>query len=686
MTGFSIGLSALRAAQFGLNVTGQNIANANTPGYHRQIAEFVNSPSVRLSNLEFGTGVDVNQIRRIQFRIVEETITTNISARGDLESRLAVTRQVESLIIPGTGSLPDRIDALWNRFEELSAQPFDSNSRTNLISSAEQLTSSLRQLTVDLDRISTQADLEINSIVDRVNTLTRDIVDLNVAIKESKAAGSQPNDLLDHRDTLVNELAEYVDVRLDPHSDTVLVADGVVLVGQNYPRELGLTRDQNGLHLIVGAEGTPIPVRSGQLGGLLATRNEQIPSFLEHLDDLAQGLIAAIDQQHAQGVGIRGGLERVFSRRPVDDVTAAFNTLDFPIPVTQGTLFVGVTDESTGERIVHQIPVDPSIHSTDSLASSIDAIANLQAVTNAQTGELTIVADTGYRFDFAPQIGTHPTSSTLTGTSAPTFDGIYTGGGNDDLRFVFLNSGEVGVTEDLQVQVLDAFGNEIDVLDVGQGYAAGTPLALENGLEVSLSAGTVIAGEDFTTTGIANADTSGVLAALGLNTLFTGSDARTLEVNRDILEDSDLLATSITGLAGDSGNLTRIIARRELTVIGDSRSVEQFAAQFVSIVGSEVSSLQTATENLDLLNENLVAQRDSVSGVDPNEEAVRMLQYQTAFQAAARFIDAVDQTTQGNPRHPRINAMTFSSHTLPHVSTSFGSGPKAHRPELGAPN
>ena len=646
MTGFSIGLSALRAAQFGLNVTGQNIANANTPGYHRQIAEFVNRPAVRLGSLEFGTGVNVNQIRRIQYRIVEETITNNVSARGDLESRLSVTRQVESLIIPGTGSLPDRIDDLWNRFEELSAQPFDSNSRNNLISSAEQLTTSLRRLTVDLDRMTTQVDLEINSIVDRINSLTKDIVDLNVEIKESKAAGTQPNDLLDHRDTLVNELAEYVDVRLDPHSDTVLVADGVLLAGQNYPRELGLTRDQNGLQLIVGGESTPIPVRSGQLGGLLATRNEQIPSFLEHLDDLAQGLIAAVDQQHAQGVGIRGGLERVFSRRPVADVTSTFGTLDFPIPVTQGSLFVGVTDEATGERVVTEIPIDPSIHSTDSLAASIDAIANLQAVTNSQTGELTIVADTGYRFDFAPTIGTQPTSSTLTGTASPTLGGIYTGAGNDELRFVFLGSGEVGITEDLQVQVLDAFGNEIDVLDVGQGYSAESPIALENGLEISLSAGTVIAGEDFTTTGIANSDSSGVLAALGLNTFFTGSDARTLEVNRDLLEDTDLLATSITGAPGDSGNLTRIIARRELTVIGDSRSVEQFAAEFVSIVGSEVSSLQIATENLELLNENLVAQRDAVSGVDPNEEAVRMLQYQTAFQAAARFIDAVDQTTQ----------------------------------------
>ena len=181
-------------------------------------------------------------------------------------------------------------------------------------------------------------------------------------------------------------------------------------------------------------------------------------------------------------------------------------------------------------------------------------------------------------------------------------------------------------------------------LDIGQGYEAGQPLSLINGAKVTLTPGTVATGDSFTTKVVGQPDSAGLLTALGLNTFFSGDDAATMRVNDELLADPDRLATSRSGLVGDSSNLQRMISLRDgQSMNGQSTFTESFN-QTLGEIGSEVSFLNQLDETNQLLTNRISDEIQSVSGVDPNEEMIQVLKYQRMFQMAAKFINTVNQT------------------------------------------
>jgi flagellar hook-associated protein FlgK len=229
----------------------------------------------------------------------------------------------------------------------------------------------------------------------------------------------------------------------------------------------------------------------------------------------------------------------------------------------------------------------------------------------------------------------------------PQLSGRFKGTENGQLSFAFSGDGEIGVTPDLQVEVRDASGLLVATVNVGAGYEPGTAVDLGNGISLELSHGTVVAGESFETPVVATSDESGVLTALGLNTFFVGDDPHNLAVDPRLLQDPDALATAQSAQPGDVRNLSALIAQRDLQLFdGETLTAQQFVGRLISDVGSQVQTLDQTQQNLELLQQSIAAQQASISGVDPNEEAIRMLQYQEAFQAAARYLDVVNQTTQ----------------------------------------
>ena len=135
------------------------------------------------------------------------------------------------------------------------------------------------------------------------------------------------------------------------------------------------------------------------------------------------------------------------------------------------------------------------------------------------------------------------------------------------------------------------------------------------------------------------------MTSLGLNTFFRGSDAATIGVNSTLLKSHSHLATSITGEPGDSDNLTAMIAKRWQTnaILGDL-TPEQHLADITAGVGSNVASLRRTGEGLEAVTANLNSQIASLSGVDPDEEMLKMIEYQRAFEASARFISVINET------------------------------------------
>ena len=484
--------------------------------------------------------------------------------------------------------------------------------------------------------------------VDEVNALTQQLTTVNEEIRIAEAAGSEPNDLRDQRDQLVNQLAAYVDVvtwEWAGQPDTLSFASGGVLVGRAAPEISVASGTAGAVEIRLAGSHSPLTIGEGRLGGLLAAHNEIVAGFQERLEEFTQALVSSVDSVHATGLGVDAAHTLVQSTRAVVDMTVPLASAGVDFPIAAGELSIAVWDETTGNRTLHRIAIDPAIDSLQDVASKVSAIDHLQATVDPTTGTLTIASEGGYRFDFTSNLTSQPDASGITGTARPQVSGVFRGESNDSFTFTALSSGMIGTSTGLQVEVRDAAGTLVTLFDVGAGYEAGTPLDLGNGVSVSLSTGDLNAGDSFETRMIADPDETGILPALGLLPFFSGSGPADIAVATGLLDRPGQLATSLTGLAGDGGNISRLLRLRDSLLVGDPpTSLSAHMMESTALVGIEINSARSSAASLERLGTELHNQRESVSGVDPNEEFVRLLQYQQSFQAAARVISAWDES------------------------------------------
>ncbi|MEZ6064746.1 MAG: flagellar basal body rod C-terminal domain-containing protein [Planctomycetaceae bacterium] len=307
-----------------------------------------------------------------------------------------------------------------------------------------------------------------------------------------------------------------------------------------------------------------------------------------------------------------------------------------------------ITDQLTLQRTTHRISIDPAVDTLNDVLTRLDAIPGLQASRDAATGLVTLRANTGHQFDFAGRLDQQPASSSITGTAAPTVGGQYTGTSNTNWTITAIDSGTIGGATPLRLEVRDTVtGNLLDTIDVGAGYTAGQLVALPEGVRLQLATGTLNSGDSWTIAPVANPDTARLLPALGIGGFFADTADGGVRVADGIRVQPARLALSRTGLAGDQSNLARLLQLRD-EPIGSfgGASFEEHLASLIGMVGSEVRAATIEQEHLDNLQVHLSEQRAAVSGVDVNEEMLRLLQFQQAFQSAARFVSSVNESME----------------------------------------
>ena len=661
MSGLSIGLSSLTAHQRALDITGQNIANANTPGYHRQVARLAARLPQELQQFQIGTGVEVTDIHRLRNSLLENLLTRQTFELGDTTAQVQTLRQIEVLIGPGEGSVYNRLEAFFNSLTELTGRPDDVTQRRVVLGSAAALGDQLNALAGEFDRVRQRLDANLSSVVSEINQLAPKIAELNGEIQRAEVRGIDANDLRDQRDQLINELAQRVGVRIveQDFGQSAVFVSGLPLVLGNRSLELAVTTDQQGSVVVTRVGSTdPILIPGGELGGLLAVRNQVVPDLRNRLDLLAGELIRRLDSVQATGLGLPltlpsplGGEGRVrgltflSGHRAVNDVTVPLSQAQSAFPVQAGSLFITVTDLATGQRTLTEVAIDPATQSLQDVAATISAVGNLQAIADAQTQTLQIMVQNGFAFDFAGRLQSSPDTSGITGTTTPTIGGVYSGDDNDVFNFRVIGSGTVGVTAGLTLEVRDAGGTVIASLDIGQGYEPGSDLEVADDVSVRLSSGTANTGDTFSVQVVADPDTADILSALGLNTFFSGQDAASIQVQPDLLSQPGRLSASRSGQPGDASNLRRMTALRDTLVLaGGTQTFREFYASIVGDVATKVQELSQLKDHQELVGQRLEAERQSISGVDPNEELVRLLQLQRSFQIAARYISVVNET------------------------------------------
>jgi flagellar hook-associated protein 1 FlgK len=632
---YSIGTSGLAAAQKGLEVIGNNVANAATEGYHRQRVELSPAYSGQVGATLLGGGVDIAGVTRIIDRLLELEILRQQSSLKQVSEESTTLRTVESAFgeLSSDGTLSQLIEEFFNTLQDLCAHPCEIIWQSEVATAGQNLANQFRTLGDLLTQLETQITLEAEDAVEQINTLINQIADLNDNIERMEMSGGQANNLRDQRDQRITELAELIGV--DVQSREYGVVD-VSIAG------LAVVAGSAATEIQVGPAGTgnyDASVQGGRLGALLSLKNEIVAGIHTDLDTLASAIIQQMNQYHVQGVGSQGSFSELTGWRIISE-----NLVDFDPPVTNGKIYIRVINTSTGEITRHEIDVDASTDSLASIAAKISAVTGLSA--SAASSRLQIQAEANYKFDFLPCVLSQPTTSNLTGTSPPAISvsGIYTGSENQTFTATVVGTGSVG-NGDLRLEVRDAQGEVVATLNVGSGYAAGDKLDIGDGIKISLSPGDLNAGDTFEIDAFANTDTSGLLAAVGINTFFSGSSAIDMAVCSQITNSPGQIATALGAELTDNANALRLVALKDkaLASLGDMTPGE-FYRRLAADIGQQVSVKQMRQENVETMIQNLTNRQSDISGVNINDEAAQMLIFEQMFQAMAKFLSTVQSS------------------------------------------
>jgi flagellar hook-associated protein FlgK len=642
---YNIGISAVQANQAALQAISNNIANANTEGYHRQQVRLSQTNPIVRNQIQFGTGVQVSSVHRAVNTSADHALVLNLSQSADSEARLEALRVIEGLLTPATGSLADAVSTYFNNVEKLATNPSDNTFRSQVIYSAEAVARQITSLHSGLDQLQQEQANRVFESVAKINQLTSEIAALNQQIKLAQAQGFEPNTILDQRDQLIQELGKEVDISPGSllNGDGTLVAAGGWLVVGDVPQKLSVERGPDGtLQIMIGSRGPVQPV-GGRLAGHLAAHNEIIPEVRDSIISWTSAFVSGVNSAQATGLGLQGPLPHAHALNAVLNTTAPLSQAGTLFPIGEGSLFISVTNSQTGERTTHEIAVNPSVDSLQDIVSRLNGLSHVNASISSG-GHLQITAAHGFLIDFAGRPDSSVDFSGVSGTAVPTIVGIFNGLANHNWVISAESSGQVGVTDGLRLRVTDAdTGQLITTLNVGSGYLPGQPITIADGLSIQLDPGTLVSGDSFSVQAIGDPDSSGILSALGIGGLFQTFDLRTITINKSISEDPTLLAASRTGGTGDASQLQRIIRFRDAGILSSgTETVEQRLASITSNSGLAVNSFETQLSQLQSQYDQIRNQQDSVSGVDPNEELLAMLQYQRAFQANARFISTIN--------------------------------------------
>lgn len=655
MGNFSIGLSGLDASQRALDIIGNNVANAATPGYHKQRLNLAPAYSSQTHTVIIGGGVEAASVTRMVDNLLEKEILRQNSLVEQVSQEYTTLKTVENAFgeLATEGGLNSAIDGLFNSFADLSNHVDEIVWQQQAVTSAESMASQFRTLGDFLSKLDTQITLEAENLIDEANILINQITDLNDDIERMELGGSAANNLRDERDQLVAELSAIVGVDIVERAYGVVdvEAGGVaVVIGTSATElEIGTTQDGSMGLGIAGSVNFTADIQGGRLGALISLKNDLVGGIRDDLDTLALALINQVNQSHVQGVGSAGSFTRLDGWPMVTETLA-----DWEPPITDGKIYIRVTDTSTGDisrseiDLASIVPSDPLVGLTLSdVADEIDAIAELNSWTDAN-GLHIEQSSADYEFDFIPAVLPEPTASTLTAGTPPSISvsGIYTGSENDTFTFTVSGAGSVG-NDSLELTVTDGGGQTVKVLNIGDGYAAGDILEVGNGIRIALSTGDFGAGDNFEVDAFYSTDTSGLLASAGMNTFFSGSGAEDIAVCSEIVNNPARVATSLGPEMTDNQNALRLaqLAEQSLSSLGDM-SAGTYYRNLVADMGQQISLRQMRQENIEVIVQNLQNQKDEISGVDVNEEAAQLMIFQQMFQTMAKYMSVIQTTTE----------------------------------------
>lgn len=612
------GTSALLAFQRALNTTSHNIANATVEGYTRQRVELVNRPGEGPRSVYVGAGVRVDSITRLSDSLVTNRLLDSRGEVGRLQVADNFSNRIDQLFTDSTTGLARPWSAFFDAAQGVAAEPASQAARTELLGRAEALISRFDLLQQGLEQIDNEIDARLAGGAEEVNRLTTEIARLNIEVSRAGLGNASP-DLLDQRDRLINQVAELTGVSTVPQEDgslNVFTAGGQPLVvGGAASRFTTVRDDYRPDRNILALQSTTGTVRlgpgsvGGQLGGALSARADLVDANRAELGRIATALTDSVNRTSASGLDLNG------------NVGGNFFALLAPAPLPN--------QNNTG---------------TGNLAVTVSDISQLNG------------APLEFRFDGANWTARRaedgvPVTLTGLGTVASPFvvNGIsVVVSGAPAANDRFLIEPTSNAARDLSLATNDpnriAAASRIrpsaDLTNLGAGRVVSLDVINPN--DPNLAAPATL---QFLTPstyslngGPATAYTPG--AAINANgwRLVLDGVPRTGDVFRvgaNVANSSDNTNMRAWANLDDS----RILG-------GGANSMNDTLGSLTTRIGSAARETTFSLTSQKAIDESLVQQRESLSGVNLDEEAADLLRFQQAYQAAAQVISISNDVFQ----------------------------------------
>ena len=638
----SLGIRAMNANYAALQATGHNIANANTEGYSRQSVVLETNGGQFTGAGFFGKGVNVATVQRAHSEFLTREAATSKSVAAADEARSAQLTQLEKVFPLGEAGLGYAASQMFNALVDVANKPSDTSSRQVVLARAGEFASKLATAGGQIETLQRGVTEELKASVTQANMLATRVAELNQRIASATGSGQTPNDLLDQRDQAISELSAYVQVtRIDAGDGTVSLFVGggqkLGLAGQATPLvTVPDSYDATKLQLGVNDSGSlrmlsQELLTGGSIAGLMRFQNEDLVAARNQLGQLAAAVAGSVNRQQALGLD---GSQPPGSGAPLLAVGAP-RVLPASGNSGGGNVSISVAEPTELQASDYELLADPSLPAGSYTLTRLSD-GSTQTVSNGS------VVD-GMRITI--------------GAPAPA--------AND--RFLLQPVAMAAVSASLAMEntrglaAASPVAATFDVDNIGTASVSALSATAVNGAAAPLTA-TLTFTDDVGSYSWELRDASNALVRSGTGSWSAGnpirSDAWTpatpaqrydwaLELN-GVPRSGDVLTVGATPFpASDNGNARAMMALGEAGLVGQrtvggtvvpGASVTDAYANMLAEIGVRVQGAELAAQQSATIADQADADLQSKVGVNLDEEAARLIQFQQSYQAAAKML------------------------------------------------
>jgi flagellar hook-associated protein 1 FlgK len=614
---YTSALSGMNAAQIGLATTEHNIANANTPGFSRQQVVLGTSLANAFGGGYLGQGVDVTNVKRIYDQYLNTQVLQQQNQASYLSSYHSEISQIDNLLSDPTTGVSADMQNVFSAMNAVANSPESAAARQTFLSSTQSLVSQFQSLDQQLTDMANGLTGKIESSLQSVNSYAQQIAGLNGVIREAIASGQgkQPNDLLDQRDQLITQLNQEINATVLQQGDgtvSIFIGNGQPLVVDKQAMKLQAVQsasDPSKVDVVFNNGRNLIPLQQsslqgGNLGAYINFREQSLEPARNALGRMALGMATSINQQNQLGQDQNGALGANLLNAAVPLVNQS--------PSNTGTAAISasITNVSALTTSDYQLKFDGSNYSL--LRLSDNAFTNLgatlpQTIDGFTVGLTAGAAAAGDTFLIKPTAAAARDIALLTRdvTKVAAAAPMRATAATANLSSATISSGSVNTppppNANLQSTVSITFTSPttFNVTGTGTGNPVGVTFPTAsgsisyNGWTIQIS-GSPVAGDVFNVSSNINGagDNRNALLMAGLQT-------------------QNLMSNGTTNLSG-------------------------LYNQLVGEVGTSTHQMSVASQAQNNMLAKAVASQQSVSGVNLDEEAANLLQYQRAYQASAK--------------------------------------------------